>query len=117
MILKSIIKLYKRARQNSKYFIEIIKHIRLVLSQFMSPVPMYLKVLSNIMYFGYLCFPAPGPNLYLAALALQLYLPALARIENNKSQRLHSMLLSLFLTVIVDRSETKSNLSKKQINK
>ena len=44
----------------------------------MSPVPMYLKVLSNIMYFGYLCFPAPGPNLYLAALALQLYLPALA---------------------------------------
>ena len=68
-------------------------------------------------------FVFPGPNLYLPTLALNLYLLALARIGNNKSQSLDVMLLFLYLlsnpyvTVIVDRNEIKSNLSKKQINK
>ena len=41
-----------------------------------------------------------------------------ARKQASKPfSRLYIMLLSLFLMVIVDRNETKSNLSKKQINK
>ena len=72
---------------------------------------------------GYLCFPAhgsgpgplpqflcdgPSPNLYLATPAGNcIYQPWLVRIRNNKRQRLHVMSLSLFLTVIVERNETK----------
>ena len=83
-------------------------------------------------------FDCPGPSVYLATAALNFYLsapgfqfvftsPFLITIGNNKSQRLHIMLIFLFLlsnsfvAVIVDRNDTKDHLSKltnvKQINK
>ena len=49
---------------------------------------------------------------------IRIYQPWLIRIERNKSQRLHKILLFLFLlsnsfvTVIVDKNETEGNLSK-----
>ena len=68
----------------------------------------------------YLSLSAPGSEFAFAD-------PWLITIGNNKSQRLHIMLLFLFLLsrtfvkVIVDRNETKDHLSKltnnKQINK
>ena len=55
-----------------------------------------------------LLFDGPSPNLYLAARAANcIYQPGLVRIGNNKSESLHIMLLSLFLTVIVDRNKAK----------
>ena len=79
---------------------------------------------------------APGPNLYLPTMALNLYLPVatfnlhlpawLVIIGNNKSKSLDIMLLLLFfcfslsnpcVVVMVDRNDTKGNLSNNQINK
>ena len=71
---------------------------------------------------GYLCFPNPGlgPN---PRSQFVFDGPGLSGVRDNKSQRLPIMLLSLFLLrisfvkVIVYRSETKNNLSKKRTNK
>ena len=85
---------------------------------------------------------APSPNLYLTTPAPEfvfidhgpgfvfsiprpsicVYRPWLIRIGNNKSQSLYMflflfLLFNSFVTVIVDRNETKDNLSKKQINR
>ena len=49
---------------------------------------------------------------------IRIYQPWLIRIGRNKNQRLHKILLFLFLlsnsfvTVIVDKNETEGNLSK-----
>ena len=86
--------------------------------------------------FGYLCFtilitilfyhwpPSPGPNLYFPALlSICVYRHWLIRTGNNKSQRLPILLLFLFwlsnsfVTVIVDRNETKDSSNKKQIHR
>ena len=73
-------------------------------------------------------FPSPWPwprlKFVYSGLGLQVVFTRPGyRTGNNKSQGFHIMSLSLFLlseafvTVIVDRNETKSNLSKKQIRK
>ena len=78
---------------------------------------------------GYLCLPAPGPgpdsspNLYLTTWPpICIYRPWLIRIRNNKSKVAYNvaifiLLSNSFVTVIVDRNETKNNLSKNQVNK
>ena len=73
----------------------------------------------------YLCFPDLRPQFVFSGPGPQgcIYRPWLIRIGNNKSQSLRVILLSLFLmsnsfvTVIVDRNETKSNFSKNHIIK
>ena len=102
-----------------------------------SPPALALTLITDPGYRPQFVFDSPGPNGYLATPVLNFYIsapgsqfaftgPWLIVIGNNKSQKLHIMLLFLFLlchsfvVVIVDRNETKDNLSKltnnKQIN-
>ena len=69
-------------------------------------------------------FTDPGPGFVFSSPrpSICIYRPWLIGIGNSKSQSLYMflflfLLFNSFVTVIVNRSETKNNLSKKQINR
>ena len=81
----------------------------------------FIYYINNLIEKGYSCLPAPI-CIYRSRSWIRIYRHWLIRTGNNKSQRLYTLLLFLvllpnsFVTVIVDRSETKGNLGKKQMN-
>ena len=117
---------------NSKSFSEILNRICLVIQVKKEISDLYFSNQTRFHLKGCLCFqaPSPDPGLLLQFVftgsgsqfvftgtrpSIRIYLPWLIRIGNtcNKSQRLHIMLLFLFLlsnffvTLIVDRNKTK----------